>query len=40
MLKNICVGMFCNTNQFISFKICGSHTKPYVVRGLSKHFHI
>ena len=32
--------MFFNTNQFRSLLFCGPYTKPHVVGGLSKHYHM
>ena len=34
------VKIFCDTNQFPSFKFCVPHTNPHGVRGLSKQYHI
>ena len=31
---------FCNTKQFLLLPFFGQHTKPYGVRGLSKHYHM
>ena len=32
--------MFCDATQFLSFKYVSPYTKPNVVRGLSKHYHM
>ena len=32
--------MYCNTNQFPSLSLCGSHSKPHGTRGFSKHYHL
>ena len=34
------VKMYCNTNQLLALPFCGPYSKPHVVRGLSKHFHL
>ena len=32
--------MYCNSNQFPKLPFFGSHPKPHVPRGLSKHYHL
>ena len=34
------VQLFCDTNQFPSLNCFGPYTKPHVVRGLIKHYHM
>ena len=34
------VKMYCDTNQFPELPFCGSHQKPHVARGSSKHYHL
>ena len=34
------VKMYCDTNQYPTLPFCGSHTKPHVARGLSKHYNL
>ena len=34
------VKIYCNTNQFPALSFCGSHPKPHVARGLTKHYHL
>ena len=32
--------MYCNTKKFPALLFCGTHSKPHVARGLSKHYHL
>ena len=32
--------MYCNTNELPALPFCGTHSKPYGARGLSKHYHL
>ena len=34
------VKMYCNTNQFLALPSCGTYSKPYGARGISKHYHL
>ena len=34
------VKILCATTQSPELSFCGPHTKPHVVRGLSKHYHL
>ena len=40
MLLSKILSFFCNTNQFPSFPLCGTHKKPHGVRGLTNNYHI
>ena len=42
MLLMLCTNMWkCfNKNQFLALPLCGPHTKPHGVRGLSKNYHV
>ena len=37
-VSNQDVKILCNTNQFSGLPVCGPHSKPHGVRGLSNHY--